>query len=648
MSTIPASFYVNVIPGVLNAGGNALVLNGIAVTENTRVPIGTVLSFPSSTAVSSYFGDAANETNSADVYFAGYENSTQKPGSMLFAQYPQGAVSAYLRGGNISGLTIQQLAALSGSLTVIMDGYTFADASLNLSGATSFSAAAALIQSGLNGTLPTEASVTGSIAAETASVTASISGYVMYVTNIGSGTLVPGAVLAGANVSAGTEITSQLSGTAGGVGTYAVSIKQNVLSTTVTASYGLLTVTVVAFGTLSVGQTISGAGITVGTILTALGTGEGLDGTYYVNLSQTVASESAILGKPTALTVTFDSVSGGFVITSGITGASSGAAFATGTLAPLLLLTSATGAVLSPGSDAMTPAAFMASLTSLTQNWASFYTTFDPDNNSGVNVQKLAFAAWTNTTDNRYAYICWDTDITPTESATASSSLGYILKQGNYSGTCMIYQPGDLYLAAFISGAIASIDFNAVNGRITFDYKSQTGLIASVTTETAAANLIANGYNYYGAVATANQGFLFFDEGSVSGPFEWLDSYVNQIALNAAFQLAFLELLTQITSIPYTTAGYGLIEAAAQDPIQQFLNFGAFRPGVPLSNAQVAEINNAAGLNIAPVLQQQGWYFQVIPATPQQRQARQSPGCTFWYADGEAVQRLTINSIDVQ
>jgi hypothetical protein len=51
-----------------------------------------------------------------------------------------------------------------------------------------------------------------------------------------------------------------------------------------------LTVTAVANGTLAVGQTLSGTGVTGGTTITALRTGTGGTGTYTVSASQTVAS----------------------------------------------------------------------------------------------------------------------------------------------------------------------------------------------------------------------------------------------------------------------------------------------------------------------------------------------------------------------
>ncbi|RWI97955.1 MAG: DUF3383 family protein [Mesorhizobium sp.] len=152
----------------------------------------------------------------------------------------------------------------------------------------------------------------------------------------------------------------------------------------------------------------------------------------------------------------------------------------------------------------------------------------------------------------------------------------------------------------------------------------------------------------YGAYATAAQQFLEFQNGTVSGEFEWLDSYINQIWLNNQLQLSLMELLQNINSVPYNAAGYELIKAACLDPINQALNFGAIRAGVTLSALQIAQINSAAGVKANDTLQLQGWYLQVNDATPQVRQARQSPPINFWYMDGESVQQIELTSTLVQ
>lgn len=585
MGTIDASQLVAVTPSVLAAGGSAVDIVTLVLTQNTRVPIGTVQGFPSGAAVSSYFGPTSKEAQFASGgqglgagYFGGFTGASKLPANLLFVQYNSSAVGAYLRGGNISGLSIAQLQAISGTLSIAIDGIT-KSGTINLSAATSFTNAGQIIADTLDIESPVVATLTGAISGTT------------------------------------------------------------------------LTVSAVATGALAVGQFVDGAGVTAGTYITALGSGTGGTGTYTVNNSQTVASESMT---STAPAVAFDSVSGAFVVSSATTGASSTLAFATGAAAAPLLLTQATGAVLSQGAVAATPSGFMNSVVAINNNWALFTTTFDPDNGSG-NTQKQAFAAWKNAQDNRYGYVCWDHDITPTETVPATGSLGYILTNNQDSGTMLQWEPSDLNQAAFVCGAAASIDFTATNGRISFAYKSQAGLVAGVTDPTVAVNLAGNpqtsnrgnGYNFYGAYANANQGFTFEQRGFVTGPFQWFDSYVNQIWLNTYAQSSLLNLLATVTSVPYDASGQAMMEAALSTPINAALNFGMFGPGT-LTPAEIAAVNAMAGANIAPALQTSGYYLQILASSATARQQRTTPPAILWYLDLGAVQSINLQSVALQ
>ena len=141
------------------------------------------------------------------------------------------------------------------------------------------------------------ASVTGAIAASTASVTGSIAGNVLTVTAVASGSLVPGGTISGTGVASGTQIVSQLTGAAGGIGTYSVSIpEQTVASTTISETYGTFTVSAVSSGTMGVGDVLSGTGVTAGTVITALGTGTGGAGSYIVSPTQTASSTTVTAG----------------------------------------------------------------------------------------------------------------------------------------------------------------------------------------------------------------------------------------------------------------------------------------------------------------------------------------------------------------
>jgi hypothetical protein len=141
------------------------------------------------------------------------------------------------------------------------------------------------------------ASVTGTIAAGSINFSGFISGNVLTVTGSVSGTIVVGGTLTGGTgMAAGTQIIGQLSGTPGGVGTYALNIPEQTVnngsnSVIITETYGVLNVTAVT-GTVGVGDVLSGTGITVGTTITALGTGSGGTGTYIVNITQTVSSST--------------------------------------------------------------------------------------------------------------------------------------------------------------------------------------------------------------------------------------------------------------------------------------------------------------------------------------------------------------------
>ena len=585
ISTIPASYYVNVIPGVISAGQTGITLIELMLTTNTRCPIGSVLAFPSAATVETYFGATSNEAISTGVYFNGYTNATSLPGSVLVAQYPLTNVGAYLRGGVVTSLAAVQ--ALSGTVIVTIDGTLHTSSSIVLMGASSFSAAAYLIQTGLSITGAAGASFTGAIAATTLTVSGAVT------------------------------------------------------------------------GTIALGQIVAGTSVTPGTTITAFLTGAGGDGTYTVSVSQTVGSEAMTT---TAPAVWYDSIAGAFTISSATTGASSTLTYATGTISAALGLTQATGAVLSQGSAATTPAAFMAGIVAQNQNWATFQTLFDPDGGSG-NTQKQAFAAWANSTNNRFGYLAWDNDITPTESTSATTSLGHILQQSNSSGTVPIYEVAGAgsHLAAFIGGYAASIDYNATNGRATAAFKSQSGIVPSVYSETVAANLVANGYNYYGSVATAGAAWQFFSPGSISGPYLWLDSFLNQIWLNNQCQIALMTLQTSVGRIPYNPAGYAMIRSTLTggangqsvtlppaSPVAAALNNGVATPGVNLSAEQVITINNIAGANVAGTLATQGWYLVIQPATAAVRAARTSPVVILFYCDGDSIQQINLSSYLVQ
>lgn len=352
------------------------------------------------------------------------------------------------------------------------------------------------------------------------------------------------------------------------------------------------------------------------------------------------ANAAALIGSALTATCTYDTVQNAFVISSTTTGVTSTITAATGTVADLLNLTSAKGAVLSQGAAVQTPAAAMADAASKNQNWVAFTTAFEP-----VTSDKNAFALWTSQQGVRYLYVPYSADVTATQNPGAYTGVGNYVQVNSLGGTAPVWY--DPLGAAFVLGAVASIDFNRANARITLAFKSSTSAITQVTDATSAANLLANGFNYYGAYATANQGFTFLYNGQVSGSYKWIDSYVNAVWFTNQCQLALMNLVTSVGSIPYNADGYGLIKAALQDPVNQMLRFGGMRAGVTLSASQAAQANSAAGVKIDDALSGRGWYLQVLDPGAQVRQQRGTPQCTLWYMDGESVQKINLAAIDI-
>lgn len=499
LPSIPASQLVSVLPGVLQASGNPLSLNGLFLTTNISVPVGTVSEFPSAEAVADFFGPASREAAVASIYFAGFDNpsATAKPSNILFAQFNTAAVAAYLRSGSMAGVTLAQLQGFSGTIIVTINGGAITTSSINLSGATSFSNAASLIQ---------------------------------------------------------TALAAQLAST----------------------------------------------------------------------------------------TCTFDSTLNAFIIKSPTTGAASTIGFATGTISAGLKLTSALGALTSQGAAIAVPSTFMNAILGKTQNWASFVTLFEP-----ITADKVLFAAWANGTSDRFAYIAWDSSLAPA-AGLDPTCFAQLVTAAEYDGTCPIFDlTGDI--AAFVAGTIASIDFAAVAGRITFAYKRQSGLTPNVTDATTAANYQLNGYNFYARYATSNDLFTDFQRGSVPGQWKWLDSYVNNIWLNSGFQLSLMNFLESVNSVPYNQSGYNQLRVVIGGVADQGVLNGVIQKGVALSPSQRIAINTAVGSpNAAQVVVTLGWLLDIKDASPEVRAARGSPPMVFYYADGGSIQKIELSSIEVQ
>jgi hypothetical protein len=503
--TIAASNFVSATPSVLTGGGDSLVLNGLFLTQNLLMPTNSVLGFVNQAAVGDFFGEGSAEFTAAGTYFGGYTNSTIKPTALLFAPYNAAARAGFLQSGSLANVTLAQLQAFTGVLDITVDGVPITSANINLTGAASFSAAAALIAAGFT------------------------------------------------------------------------------------------------------------------------------DGP----------------------TVTFQALTSTFLFTSTTTGASSGVSFATGSLAADLLLTQATGAQISAGAVADTPASAMSNAINITQNWCSMVTLFEP-----TLTNKTAFAQFfTAQPGTPYVWLGWDSDAQASVQG-ATEPFGVLALAAEYDGVALIggdplAVPAGSTLAAlvmnaacFVSGAIASVNFNTANGLPIFAYLAQAGIIPTCANTQTAKNLIANGYSYYGSTATANQAFKFFFNGNMPGQFNRIGGFINQVFLNSQLVLALMELLTTVGVIPYDGV-YSSIRSAMLTPIASAITYGGIQIGLTLSPLQIAEVNTATGVNAAPQITTSGYYLQILTPSPDVQAEQGSPVINLFYAYGGGVEQITLASVNV-
>lgn len=337
----------------------------------------------------------------------------------------------------------------------------------------------------------------------------------------------------------------------------------------------------------------------------------------------------------TDATVAYNSQTGGFIVKSGTTGASSSVSFATGTDADALGLSEDAGAQVSEGTTALTPSGLMESITDSTQNWATFTTMYKPEDE-----EILGYCEWANAQNVDYLYVPWTVDTSDTLT-TNDDNLPNKMREASYEGVALVY--GGLEYAAFIMGIAGSIDWNRNNGLVTFKFKSQTGLEPSVTDAAVADALISMGVNYYGRYATRADDFVLLAEGKmIGGNYDFIDTFLGMVWIKNNLQLSCVNGLKNTGRVPYNDAGYTIIRAWCSDTIEKAKLNGVIQSGVSLNQTQKAQLINEIGSDVSQQIMSDGYYLQIVDPGATARQNRESPTIGLWFTYGGAVHKLDI------
>jgi hypothetical protein len=584
-ASIPASALADVIPGVLGAGGNPLSLNSVYLTNDPSIPIGTVQPFASATDVSDWFGPNAAETVLANVYFAGFINCTVLPGTLYFAQYNTANVPAYLRGGSVASLTLAQLNALSGTLTVTIDGTQAVSAAINLSGATSFTNAATLIQAGLQ--------TVGNVFVGTAS---QLAGVVTIASTV-SGELHIGDVLTGAGVDGPATILS--------FGTYTVLAGTGTVnvSTSATVTTGAADVTIlptVTYDTLRdafvITSPVTGVNSTIGfATVGALATGLNLTAVAGAVTSQgaaavTPAALMAIVVSQTQNWCTFLTVSEQTLANK--------EAFA---------------------AWCQTPGALNRYL----------YVAQDSDNSPTTNPNATgSFGNIVNAAN--------DTGVMPVYDISGSGVIAAF--QTAIAASINFNQQNGRTVAAFRgqAGLVAQVtDQTVYNNLVANGYNCYASFATANQKFT---------QNQPGQISGLFRWFdTFINQVYLNSQFQL--AIMNLMATVPAVPYV----TRGFNLIRNALVGNAATQnSPPTGPIEQGLYFGSIVKGVSLSGTQSAALNSATGDSGATAtIQNTGWYLQILDPGAIVRGGRGSPTINFWYTDGGSIQKISMSSVDV-
>ena len=345
--------------------------------------------------------------------------------------------------------------------------------------------------------------------------------------------------------------------------------------------------------------------------------------------------QTALQAELASTTVEYSSVTGGFIINSPTTGNTSTITYGTGNIAELLNFGS-DKAVLSQGSAMLSVDDNMALIKEATQNFVAYTTVY-----SASNDEYLALCAWANAQEIEYLYAGWTNDAQLTVPG-STTSIADLVKTAEYGAQEILYN--NVNLAAFLLGAIASVDRSRTNGSINFAFKKVEGVAATVTDQATADLLLEKGVSFMGSFATRNDQFTFFYDAKMYGTYGYVDAFINTVWFKNVMQVAIMNGLTNAGRVPYNEAGYSLVRSWLQDPINRAINNGVIDTGVTLSESQKTQIIQETGKDISMELSTVGYAVLITDAGASSRVGRQSPNISVYYTYAGSVHRVEVAS----
>lgn len=344
--------------------------------------------------------------------------------------------------------------------------------------------------------------------------------------------------------------------------------------------------------------------------------------------------------------VTYSSLSRAYMIASGTTGEESTVSFVYSvdgeedSFLEILKLQESDGGLLSIGIEATSAYKDMDRIIGYTQNFVPFTTVYEASDE-----EHLDLADWSTDQEKSYLYVGWSTS-DALKSQTDVSSVAIQMADNEFESSTLVY--GGRNHAAFVVSIPPSINWDRSNAAINTAFKRQDGLEATITDGNDSDILLSKNVNFYGRYATRNDSFIFLYNGCMFGDYKFIDSFINDVWLRNALQVAILAGLTATARVPYTQKGYAVIRAWLNDPIQRGLKNGVIEPGVELSNLQKSELMQEIGADVSSQIYTDGYYLKIVDPGASVRAKRQSPEMGFWYIYGGSVNKIELPATSLE
>ena len=356
----------------------------------------------------------------------------------------------------------------------------------------------------------------------------------------------------------------------------------------------------------------------------------------------------------TGATVTYSTITKGFIITSGDTGAEASVSAVTAgeTGTDISAMLGLTTAELSQGADAETFAEFCDRILNANSSGFSITTT---ETLSDTDI--VPAVAWLQGSlgDQTIATVCRLVfDIT--DKATAKA-LQATIKELGYTGYVVIYDPQNEQVNALDCAICAAVDHQSVNGAINFNFQPATGY-TPITTVGDVVNYQAGQTNlslaeeldelcisYVYSVGAGTQQVVLYGMGLMMGAYGTEDVQCNEAALERDLQVAVMNGFIAVNK--YKLQGTDAQEAVSgliTPAFERAKSNGAIAINGTLSESDKIAVYNATGNEDAvDAVEQNGYYFQIQDLTAEDISLRRVR-ILVCYLSGGVINVLRINN----